>query len=365
MSASGQSDEPVGRDFYFYVVFTKNAAGAVSPVSNKTSGTANYHLGDFSDGITPGAGDNLVGSADVSLLGAYYGISGAAITAAGVDYLDVGPTTDLRLTSRPFTDRLINFEDLIVVASNYGSVSSPQLAAHAAREAARAAGGPERVSVTAPSLADEGATFTATIELEAAGRLQGLSVELTWDAAIAVPLNLSSGGMLEAQGGLVLSPRRGVADAALLGLRDRGISGSGVLATVRFRALRSGDPAVRLGRVIGRDAENQPVDGGALATDDRLAAPARTLLFAPYPNPSSGESRLGFALARAAGVELAIYSVDGRRVRTLARGPLAAGSYRFTWSGDDDDHRPVAPGVYYARLTAGTARFTYELVQLR
>ena len=63
--------------------------------------------------------------------------------------------------------------------------------------------------------------------------------------------------------------------------------------------------------------------------------------------------------------ELAIYSVDGRRVRTLARGPLAAGSYHFTWSGDDDDHRPVAPGVYYARLTAGTARFTYELVQLR
>jgi len=283
-------------------------------------------------------------------------MSGAAITAAGVDYLDVGPTTDLRLTSRPFTDRLINFEDLIVVASNYGSVSSPQLAAHAAREAARAAGGPERLSVTAPSLADEGATFTATIELEAAGRLQGLSVELTWDAAIAEPLDLSSGGMLEAQGGLVLSPRRGVADAALLGLRDRGISGSGVLATVRFRALRSGDPAVRLGRVIGRDAENQPVDGGALATDDRMAPPARTLLFAPYPNPSSGESRLGFALARAAGVELAIYSVDGRRVRTLASGVQESGQYQARWDGTDEHGDRIRSGVFYVRLDAAGSR---------
>jgi hypothetical protein len=42
-----------------------------------------------------------------------------------VSYLDVGPTTDLSLSSRPFTDNRIDFEDLIVFASNYGLVSSP------------------------------------------------------------------------------------------------------------------------------------------------------------------------------------------------------------------------------------------------
>src|SRR5207247_7555695 len=56
VTAPGTTDEPTTRDFYYYVAFVVGANSAVSPVSNKTGGTLDYHLGDVSDGGTPGQG---------------------------------------------------------------------------------------------------------------------------------------------------------------------------------------------------------------------------------------------------------------------------------------------------------------------
>jgi flagellar hook assembly protein FlgD len=57
--------------------------------------------------------------------------------------------------------------------------------------------------------------------------------------------------------------------------------------------------------------------------------------------------------------------VTGRLVRSLVHGDREAGHHTFTWAGDDDARRPVAPGVYYARLTVrGGPRFTRAFVHL-
>ena len=66
---------------------------------------------------------------DVSLLGAHYGIGEPAITTRGVAYLDVGPTTDGQVTSRPTPDHRIDFDDLMMFATNFRVVSAPPLAA--------------------------------------------------------------------------------------------------------------------------------------------------------------------------------------------------------------------------------------------
>ena len=365
VTASGQTDEPSARDAWSYVAFLRNAAGAVSSVSNKTAPTPNYALGDVSNGVTAGTGDNQVTDVDVSLLGAHYGISGSAITDAGVSYLDVGPTTDLSLSSRPFTDNRIDFEDLIVFASNYGLVSSPAAVVAGANGMLRSARGPERLSLDAPAAVAAGGTFTATVRMHGEGRAQGISVALAWDASVAEAIAVASDGWLETQQGVVLSPGPGAADAALLGVRAQGIVGEGALATFTFRARSAGDPALRFGRVLARDAANRPLPPGAVVTSGGTPLPARTALLAPSPNPAAGPATLAFTLAQAGSVELAIYSVAGRRVRTLARGDREAGSYSFTWPGDDDARRRVAPGVYYARLTIrGGPRFTRMLVEL-
>jgi flagellar hook assembly protein FlgD len=58
-------------------------------------------------------------------------------------------------------------------------------------------------------------------------------------------------------------------------------------------------------------------------------------------------------------VELRIYDLAGRLVRTLVDGPRAAGVNQVTWDGTDARGRAVASGTYYARLIAG------EQVQVR
>lgn len=365
VTASGQTDEPATRDFYYYVAFVRNAGGGASAVSNKTGGTCNYALGDVSNGIAAGVGNNLVAAEDVSLLGANYGIGAAQIASRGVHYLDVGPTTDLMITSRPFTDKRIDFEDLIVVATNYGVVSAPQLALKAADDAAPRAGPPEQLQIQAPSLVEPGQSVTAVLHMKGAGRIQGLSAALSWDATVVEALETVSGGFIEGQGGVMLSPQPGTVDAALLGVRGTGIEGEGDIARFTFRALRQGEAAIRLGHVIARDAANRPLATDAIEEATQAKTPGRTLLLAPWPNPTRGNATLAFALAEPGNVELALYSVDGRRVRTLVSGRREAGVYRENWMGDDDERRAVAPGVYYARLTAAGLRFATTIVHLR
>ena len=122
VTSPGQTDEVTTRDFYYYTAFVTDQYGTHSPVSNMTSGTLNYFLGDVSNGVTPGVGDNAVNTADLSLLGMHYGLSGAAATA--YSYLDVGPTTDHSVNGRPLTDSQINFEDLVMFALNFDVVSA-------------------------------------------------------------------------------------------------------------------------------------------------------------------------------------------------------------------------------------------------
>jgi hypothetical protein len=91
---------------------------------------------------------------------------------------------------------------------------------------------------------------------------------------------------------------------------------------------------------------------GASSADDadaRIARPSLTL--GSNPLLIGGGIRLGLPAARPG--SLAIYDIAGRRVRTLAAGTLAAGSKEYAWDGRNDAGQPVAPGLYFARLTAG------------
>lgn len=80
---------------------------------------------------------------------------------------------------------------------------------------------------------------------------------------------------------------------------------------------------------------------------------ANASLGAPRPNPAAGLSELSFSLRSGAEVEVSIYDVHGRRVRTIARAPYAAGEHTIGWNGRDESGWGVADGVYFARLRAG------------
>jgi hypothetical protein len=366
--SSGHVDHPPARGFWHHVALVTDSCGLVSAASNMTAGALDYHLGDVSDGLTAGQGDNQVRSMDISLLGAHYGIGEPELTTLGVAYLDVGPTVDLSPTSRPTTDNLLDFEDLMVFSLNYEVVSAPPLAAGpmSGREAAEGAG-PDAFRVTAPSLVEAGERVEATLWMRGGGGTQGFSAALGWDTTVVAVEGMDSGRWVEGQGGVVLTPDRGVVDAALLGVRGTGFVGEGVVARVRFRGLRAGPAGIELKRVKARDAANRERGEEEVTVSVEAARPGRTALLGARPNPARGPegTELEFALAERGPVELAIYGVDGRRVRTLLREERAAGVYRTAWDGRDEAGRRAGSGVYYARLTAGGRRFTHTLVRVR
>ncbi len=371
VTSPGVVDRPPVRGFWYYVALITDPCGGTSVVSNRTRGTLDYLLGDVSDGATPGTGNDAVGIEDITLLGANYGIDASQIAARNVAYLDVGPTTDLALTSRPAPDGKLDFEDLMVFSGNFdASATAPPASPAAARRPARAgaaatASSTEAVHGDAPASVLAGGTLDASLTLAAAGRIHGFSVALTWDPTVVAPAGVRSSGFVEGQGGLVLSPAPGGVDGALLGRAATGLEGTGEIARFTFTALRSGEPAIAIARVLARDGNNQPLPPDALADAGPPAPPAVTELLPPTPNPFQGSAVLAFSLARAGPVRLAIYSVDGRRVRVLADGYREAGRYRLAWDGRDEGRGAVAPGVYFARFAAGGRQFTARLVHLR
>ncbi|MFQ5599373.1 MAG: FlgD immunoglobulin-like domain containing protein [Candidatus Krumholzibacteriia bacterium] len=93
--------------------------------------------------------------------------------------------------------------------------------------------------------------------------------------------------------------------------------------------------------------------------------PARVVLHPNIPNPYNPSTTLRFDLPARGFVDLSIYDVSGRLVRTLVRTTLDPGSHEVVWDGRGNGGEPSASGVYLYRLvTAGDAH-ARKMVLLR
>jgi hypothetical protein len=72
-----------------------------------------------------------------------------------------------------------------------------------------------------------------------------------------------------------------------------------------------------------------------------------------YPNPFNPATRISFSLPTSSPVDLAVYDLLGRRVRTLHEGVLEAGYYEVAWDGLNSGGQPAASGIYLYVLKAG------------
>ncbi len=85
-----------------------------------------------------------------------------------------------------------------------------------------------------------------------------------------------------------------------------------------------------------------------------------------YPNPFNPTTTIRYSLPEAARVTLAVYDVNGQLVRMLAHDvKRPAGVFEAEWNGTDSKGRPVASGVYFYRLVAGSEQVTRKAVLLK
>jgi subtilisin family serine protease len=150
------------------------------------------------------------------------------------------------------------------------------------------------------------------------------------------------------------------------------LTGSLALGDARFEYLdASAEPGVTYRYWVVLE---EP-DGGAIVSGPVTAmlAPARSISMlarvVPNPMPRGGTFHYAVGTDAAAGgfaeVSLALYDLQGRLVRELARGRSAAGDYHAAWDGKDAGGAPVAAGIYLVRFRAGPVAGTRRVSVIR
>jgi hypothetical protein len=92
--------------------------------------------------------------------------------------------------------------------------------------------------------------------------------------------------------------------------------------------------------------------GVVIGVGDERSMTAPFVLEQNYPNPFNPVTNIAFSVAVPGLVELRIYDVSGRPVRTLVRGWREAQHYDVAWDGRNDFGIAVASGVYFYTLQA-------------
>jgi hypothetical protein len=110
------------------------------------------------------------------------------------------------------------------------------------------------------------------------------------------------------------------------------------------------------------------VDSGSAVEEQQAFAPRELRLEQNVPNPFNPSTTMRFTLPEnARHVTLAVYNLRGQRVRTLADGPMEAGTHVAFWDGRDALEQDAASGVYFCRLSTNDGGYaqTTRMVLIR
>ncbi|HMB71293.1 MAG TPA: FlgD immunoglobulin-like domain containing protein, partial [bacterium] len=89
--------------------------------------------------------------------------------------------------------------------------------------------------------------------------------------------------------------------------------------------------------------------------------------FSARPNPFHGADgvEISLALPRSAPVELGVYDIQGRLIRTLIRRTMDPGNHQVHWDGRRDTGQELPAGVYFLRLRGHGAVRGERIVKIR
>ena len=114
------------------------------------------------------------------------------------------------------------------------------------------------------------------------------------------------------------------------------------------------------------DAGSIVVQTGSKKASAIAGAGAQLRLGSASPNPFHGSTRVHYAVGvPEAKVDIAVFDVTGRRVRSLVSGVRSSGSHTVSWDGRSDRGERVAKGVYFLVAQVGDQKQTMRVAHLR
>ena len=88
-------------------------------------------------------------------------------------------------------------------------------------------------------------------------------------------------------------------------------------------------------------------------------------LYQNYPNPFNPITALQYDLTKEGVVNITIYDMMGRLVKTLVDGPQTAGFKTVQWDATNDRNEPVSAGLYLYTMQKGKHRETGKMVLIK
>ncbi len=84
-----------------------------------------------------------------------------------------------------------------------------------------------------------------------------------------------------------------------------------------------------------------------------------------HPNPFNPTTNISFTVDKEGPVELAVYDLSGRKIRTLVHDTRGPGDHMATWDGTDEAGSRVPSGMYFYQLVSGEDSSTRKMMLVK
>lgn len=255
-------------------------------------------------------------------------------------------------------DGTVNIRDLSLVGANFHSRGPRPV-----YRSASLTRSPVVVRLQLPAVIAAGDTVTATLLAEG-DFVHAAQVDLRFDERQWLLVEVAG-----APGALATElRRRGLSRVASVSVGGEGLDTNGPLARWRLVARTEAPESPYLADLLLLDNRHADLDliSPMTTVADGVGLPMDFDLQPNYPNPFNPMTVIEFAVpVEGAAVRLYVFDTLGQRIAVLVDATLPAGVHRAAWDGRDLGGRPVASGVYFARLFTGDATRVRSMLLLR
>lgn len=84
-----------------------------------------------------------------------------------------------------------------------------------------------------------------------------------------------------------------------------------------------------------------------------------------YPNPFNPTTRIDYSLQNSTQINLSVYDIAGRLVKTLYNGTQTSGNHFEVWDGTDNSGKATASGIYFSRISHSGGVETSKMLMLK
>jgi len=130
--------------------------------------------------------------------------------------------------------------------------------------------------------------------------------------------------------------------------------GAGVVFASGFLAPTNTDSAFTLILTTpsGYDVELPAAQTALSTSPEVIINPSSFALKQNYPNPFNPSTMIGFEIFKQSNVEVKVFDMNGKFVKSLLSRSLSSGAYNIEWNGKNNEGMSVAGGVYLYSITA-------------